>query len=262
MPRVVPSQVVAFIDGIRNYQSGESVSMDQVGSATLLALLDLVEQIPDGLLTMDKDAYASFIRAKAQTKDTLTVWTANTTAGHTRRPFTYHSSHNPLAHIRDALAKCPDESPAPGTSELKFITDPDLRTNLRNDIGAINVALANGEWKAATVLAGSTVEALLLWALQQREKRTPTEFTTAIHAAPKLPSKPLEERSWNLAYYIEAARRLKIISQTTAAQADLAREFRNFIHPALVQRLAQKCDRATALSAVAGMEHVVRDLTP
>jgi hypothetical protein len=28
------------------------------------------------------------------------------------------------------------------------------------------------------------------------------------------------------------------------------------------QRLGEKCDRATTLSAVAGMEHVVRDLTP
>jgi hypothetical protein len=29
-------------------------------------------------------------------------------------------------------------------------------------------ALANGAWKAATVLAGAVVEALLLWAIEQR----------------------------------------------------------------------------------------------
>jgi hypothetical protein len=37
-------------------------------------------------------------------------------------------------------------------------------------------ALRNSEWKAATVLAGSVIEALLLWALRLR---TPTEIETA-----------------------------------------------------------------------------------
>lgn len=42
----------------------------------------------------------------------------------------------------------------------------------------------------------------------------------------------------------------------------LAKDFRNLIHPGAAQRLAQNCDRATALSAVAAVEHVVRDITP
>jgi hypothetical protein len=44
----------------------------------------------------------------------------------------------------------------------------DFRKNLRLDMSAANRALANSEWKAATVLAGSVVEALLLWAIQRR----------------------------------------------------------------------------------------------
>jgi hypothetical protein len=64
--------------------------------------------------------------------------------------------------IRRALAACPDESPAPETRELAFIEDTELRDGLRLDISAINRALSNSEWKAATVLAGSVVEALLL----------------------------------------------------------------------------------------------------
>jgi hypothetical protein len=160
--------------------------------------------------------------------------------------------------------KCPESSPAPGTSELNFITDTDLRTNLRNDIGAINRALANGEWKAATVLAGSAAEALLLWALRQRP---PAAITSAIIAARTSGNMtanpdPNDLDRWNLHECIEVSAELGIIKPNTAKQTRLAKDFRNFIHPGVAQRLGEKCDRATALSAVAGMEHVVRDLTP
>jgi hypothetical protein len=142
--------------------------MHDAGRAGLSATLELVSQIPDEFLTMDRVAYASFIHAKAQIEEILATWTANRTAGHSPDAFQYAVANNPLAKIRVALAKCPDASPAPSTSELSFIGDTELRTSLRNDMGAVNRALSNGEWKAATVLAGSVIEALLLWALQQR----------------------------------------------------------------------------------------------
>ena len=53
----------------------EIVSMNMVGSAALSAVLDLVDQIPDELLTMDDEAYASLIRAKAKIKDIQIVRT-------------------------------------------------------------------------------------------------------------------------------------------------------------------------------------------
>ena len=74
------------------------------------------------------------------------------------------------------------------------------------------------------------------------------------------PSQDLER--WNLFEFIEVSANLGVIKPDTAIQTTLAREFRNLIHPGRAQRLGQKCDRATALSAVAGVEHVVRDLTP
>jgi hypothetical protein len=262
MPRVVPSQVCRFIDSTPVYEFDGIAKMNSVDPAVLSGALVLADQVPDELLTMDNDTFASFITAKEQIKHILATWTSNRNAGHSPQGFQFGAPLNPLAQIRNALAQCPDESPAPGTSELSFIFDADLRTNLRNDIGAVSRALSNGEWKAATVLAGSAIEALLLWALQQREQRSPADITNAIQTAPKLPSQPLDERQWNLSHYIEAAQRLKIITDNAATQARLAKEFRNLIHPGRVQRLAQKCDRATALSAVAGMEHVVRDLTP
>lgn len=146
----------------------------------------------------------------------------------------------------------------------RFIADSELRTNLQSDIGAINRALSNGEWKAATVLAGSAIEALLLWALQQRPTADVQTAVTALKGAGVLSGRqgagPLEE--WHLHEYIGVAENLGIIKEETATQSRLAKDFRNLIHPGGAQRLKQKCDRATALSAVAGVEHVVRNLTP
>jgi len=236
--------------------------MNSIGAPKLSTVLELVGQIPDELLTMDHDAYTSFVNAKATIKNILETWTANQNAGQTLLAFNFHRSHNPLAKILEALAKCPDEAPAPGTSELNFITDADLRTNLRNDIGAVNRALSNGEWKAATVLAGSAAEALLLWALQQRPPATVTGAVAVARTGGNLttiPDSNLER--WNLHEYIEVAAQLGIINSNTAIQTRLAKNFRNFIHPGVAQRLNEKCDRATALSAVAGVEHIVRDLS-
>ncbi len=263
MPRIVPSQVVDFINTIPLHVNNDVVRLNYVGSAQLSAVLELVDQIPDELLTMSKSEYASLVRAKAQIGDILAIWTANRTAGHSLQPMQFGVKQNPLEVIRAILASCPDEAPSPSTSELSFIPDADLRMSLRNDMGAINRALSDGEWKAATVLAGSAIEALLLWALQQQPPATINSAITALVSTKtfnKQPNGNLE--SWDLHEYTEVAAHIGIIKDDTAIQTRLARQFRNFIHPGRTQRLAQKCDRATALSAVAGMEHVVRDLTP
>jgi hypothetical protein len=62
--------------------------------------------------------------------------------------------------------------------------------------------------------------------------------------------------------YVEVAGELRIIKTDTVQQARLAKNFRNLIHPGRVIRLGQKCDRGTALSALAAVELVRRDLTP
>jgi hypothetical protein len=264
MPRVVPSQVCKFIDGLPNYVvQGEMASMNHLGSGSLNAVLDLVDQVPDELLTMDNATYNNFIHAKAYIRDTIQTWIANNNAGQSRFGVQIPVSRDPVAVIKDALTKCPDQSPSPSTAELNFITDPDLRTNLRNDIGAVTRALSNGEWKAATVLAGSAAEALLLWALKQQPPAAITSAIALLSASGGLTAKPDPNLDrWNLYEFIQVAEKLGIIKPNTAKQTRLAKDFRNFIHPGVAQRLGEKCDRATAFSAVAGMEHVVRDLTP
>jgi hypothetical protein len=152
----------------------------------------------------------------------------------------------------------PDESPAPGTPELSFVPESEFRRTY----ATVQRALANGEWKAATVLAGSAAEAMLLWAIRQRSPAEITSAVAAARASGDLTTNPDSNLDrWNLHEYIEVAAKLDIIKPRTAVQTRLAKDFRNFIHPGVAQRLGEKCDGATAFSAVAGMEHVVRDLT-
>jgi len=169
---------------------------------------------------------------------------------------------HPVSIIRNILSMCPDESPSKDTAELSFIEDNDLRVNLEIDISATNQALSNGEWKAATVLAGSAIEVLLLWALEQCNQKELNETVKSLLGEGRLKKDPGEDiEFWSLNSFIEVAAKLKIIGEETAQQSKLAKGYRNLIHPGREKRLGQKCDRGTALSAVAAVEHVTRDLT-
>ena len=148
---------------------------------------------------------------------------------------------NPVQALYKALQQCPDAAPSPTTAGLEFISDPDFRHELRIDISTAEQALTHGEWKAATVLAGAVVEALLLWALQQ--------VGPAVYQGPGTPSTPLD--GWSLHQYIAVAEQCGIIDPTTAIQARLAKDFRNFIHPGRTQRQGESCTQSTAMTALA-----------
>ncbi|HYD50450.1 MAG TPA: hypothetical protein VEB21_18995 [Terriglobales bacterium] len=215
------------------------------------ALMNIVDRVAPELLTLDHEDAADLEIAKSIIRDLVAhkhhLW------GYLRQPRV-----TPVAAIRAIFARCPDESPAATTADLAFIADDTLRQVLRSDIAAVDRALANAEWKAATVLAGSVIEALLLWAIQQK---TPPEISAAAARATNAPKAKGDPVGWHLHEYIEVAAELDLIKPDTAKQARLAKDFRNLIHPGRAQRLKQKCDRATALSAVAAMEHVVGDLS-
>lgn len=152
--------------------------------------------------------------------------------------------------IREALAKCPDQAPSLPTAELAFIKDTVLRDSIRLDVSTATSALHNVEWKAATVLAGAAAEALLLWAIQEAPNLS--TLATKPKGAPE---------DWGLGDYVKAATSLGLIKTATSEQATLAKDFRNLIHPGRAQRLGEVCDRATALTALAAVELIVRDLS-
>jgi len=152
--------------------------------------------------------------------------------------------------------------------ELLYITDQALRDSIRLDISAAHRDCAQGEWKGATVLAGAAIEALLLWALQEQQRKKSGSLAAAVAALltnntlNQDPGADPEGGGWHLYQYVEVAEYLKLIDPDTSKLVRLAKDFRNLIHPGRAARLGQKCDRATALAALAAVEAVARDLTP
>ncbi len=239
-----------------------SVQLHPSTCGALNALLRLIEQLPNSLIPRDANDYADFVLSQESIR--FAIRRAENQEAKAEA-LVGPPSINPdgggkpsqVQIIRDALKKCPDEMPPNQYLELPFVKDLDLRLNLQLDLQATRTAVSNGEWKAGTVLAGSLVEALLLWAIQE----TPT---TAVQSAcantvPKI-QQP-DPLYWDLHKYVEVAEQLKVIEPDTAKQVRLAKDFRNLIHPGRAIRTQQSCDRGTALAANAAVELVARDLT-
>jgi hypothetical protein len=260
MSTVVPSQVVEFIDAALSFRTGlpRDVRLDASVCGAVNALLRLIDELPNPLLPREANTYAHFIlsvesiRVEVRTQETRDYKAA------IGPPQFTQISH--LQRIRDALATCPDEVPPLHSRELPFITPPDFRALLLIDLEATRSALSHGEWKAATVLSGSLVEALLLWAILEMPTECQTAYA-ALRSAGKLKKRttytPLD---WGLHEFVEIAKRSGLIEPETAEQARLAQDFRNLIHPGRVLRQKQTCDRGTALGTSAAVELVSRDL--
>lgn len=261
MPRIVPRQIVTAIGQLfPQIHAGGDFNLWQANRPEVLTLLDLIEHMSPELMPLDPDDFLQLMISINYLRGALAHWTTRDTA------FGRASGgdRTVIYDIYDILARCPDAAPALTTTELSFIPDSEIefREGLRLDISTANQALANGEWKAATVLAGSVVEAFLLWAVQQH---TETEYKSALNAVieKKRCRRPHQASPeyWNLDHYIFVALELHRLNAETATLAGLAKDFRNFIHPGKAQRLRQVCDRGTALAALAAVERVVRCLT-
>jgi hypothetical protein len=261
MSRTLPSQVVKTIEQLFPHRVGREGRHTEVSGVPEItfkfqAVLDLVEQIPPELITLKDAEYAMFSASVSAIRWNLKHPLKYGNHGfviqlHTIEEF---GGLNPIALIFDMLGKCPDEFPSANTSELRFIEDIDFRQSLRNDLSAISRAVANSEWKAATVLAGSVLESLLLWKLNKDSEKA---VATKHAKGKKLPS---IER-WDLHDYIEVALELQLVGERTANQARLAKDFRNLIHPGRSIRLGEICNRGTAFGAVAAVELVIEDLS-
>lgn len=265
MPRVVPSQVVQVIDRIFPWAKDQRdvkearVKLDISHVNQAAAIIKLIDNILDELFVLEADDYAKFVIATSVTRNQIILW--NTRGGGPIDRIPGLGQLNPITIIRKALALCPDEAPYTDTEELEFIDDDKLRNSMRQDISAIRRALINQEWKAVTILSGAVIEALLLWTLQKKSQAQINEAVDTLienNVIQQRPSNDIE--AWNLFLYIQVSSHLTLISEETKKQTELAKDYRNLIHPGRAKRLGQICDRATAYSAVAGVEHVVRDL--
>ena len=268
MPRVVPSQVVEVIDQVfPNLKDQKDISQDRFSinrdhQNEVAAIVELIDQIPSELIKLDPKDYTALQLAISAIKNTLPTWKL--------RDFGLDRIHgygylNPVTLIRNALVKCPDEGVSESVSDLTFIAIHELKESLRIDISSANQAFQNGEWKAATVLAGATIEAILLYKLHEVQDSDPKIISSSItnlfsnKVLSTSPGKNLDK--WSLHPLTEVAADITLICEETATQIRIARDFRNLIHPGVSIRRNISCNRGTALSALAGLEHVINDLS-
>lgn len=223
-----------------------------VGAAShiLGTLVELVEHIESDLLPSDQKKRVQLLVSTTAIREMITAARQGLVMAFPRET-TGLGNRDPVSYIRDALANLPDEVVPKSTIALIFLNDPDMAELLRADIATASSALRNGEWKAATVLAGSVIEALLHWALQK-------SHATIIQQQGIGPKKALER--WDLADYIDAAATFRCIEPATVTEARRAQDYRNLIHPGRVIRLGIRCDLGAAHIAVGALDHVIHDL--
>ncbi len=202
-------------------------------------LLSLLRQVPDELITVPFADYTEFLQCQSSLTSALSVWDV----GDQDRPVRNGGGKDPVARIRQTLALCPDENPPPYPDRL-LIPDDIARANVQQDIRAAWIDFRSEEWKGATVFATTAVEALLFWALKGRSDVREPERLDRQH----------------LGDYINEAERLGIIVKATADQARLATDARNLIHAGKMARTGLTCTKATALTALAALEAVLRHL--
>jgi hypothetical protein len=274
MPRVVPSQVVAYLDaafpGIAGGHAGDLV-INQTHTAVVSPVVSLVDAIPEEIIDTLPVAQGALLLAATEILRACVVrWGQPVTAGyppHQQGTTPVLNNRHPLEVVRTILSGCPDQGPAAHIPDLAFLGQADLATVLRQDMTTADSALANGEFKAAAVMAGSVVESFLLWAVQRQGWGAPQ--WQAAHAAWMLrrqaEGKPLrgfnaDVLRWDLEDLIGIARELPAIAGDVAAAAYVAKDYRNLIHPGRAQRTQQTPTRGTAMSAVGAMHLVGEDL--
>lgn len=246
----MPSQVVAALDQLFPHavigQSGGSIQPSH--SPKIQALLDLVTEIPEQLIVLEPNDYASFVQAKATMKDAMAIWVSRGPTG----SMSYVGNVDAVTALRLALVKLRDDFPAPKHADLAFISEGDIREDIRLDVGTAERSLHHSEWKPAMIMAGAVIEDLLHWKLGQIDP-------AHLQAAAKAPKSSLNH--WNLGEMLNVSEELGILKNaSTLASARLTKDYRNLIHPGRRARRSERPTRARAYTAIGGMYGVIDEL--
>lgn len=218
----------------------------------VVSVIAIIDSIPESLLELEGEDYATLLARLAELRFAIEQWRQHGETG-------AHIKFSAFRDLHDVMRKCPDRPRGKIAPDLAFLNDPELQADLARDVAEVNLALTDGEWKSATVLAGSIIEALLLWEHQQNPSRTGAAIPVAV-ASGVIGHPPPNLLEWTLHPCIEVAHAAGILSVRTTTLARLTKDYRNLIHPGRAARLALKPDRSTALAAAAAMEAVLKEL--
>ena len=127
-------------------------------------------------------------------------------------------------------------------SNFIFIVDSELRQSLENDYRELQLCLEHHAWKAAHVLSGSIVEAVLV------------DYLLGAGYSNKDPLK------MTLEDLIDAAKTANVLSAKTADLSSVVRSYRNLIHPGRLVRLGETTDEEGAQIANSLVAIIVREV--
>jgi len=258
--RVVPSQVREALAKLYPFVvpgQQQMANLHREHEGNVRTVLSLIDSIPADLLTMSPESTVKLIQAKGEINAALGKWRTADYGLHRVIGLDKH----PFAVIYEALSECADEPLAVRDAGFAFIANPDLRHTIMADVASVERAWSNQEFKAVTILAGSVTEALLLDAILAKEsEQIAKSHASLIVAGRILTNSPTDNLRWGLAELSEVARDVGIIQEQAWIQVNLARDFRNFIHPGKELRTQAQCTRKTALTALAAMEAVIEGL--
>lgn len=256
MGKVFPSQVVEYIKNYRSELAATSqnnindlkIEVTQSRVGYLSALLRLISEIPNELITIHGGDYTNFVLAIESIKIALDNFSLN------KNSYVYAvNKNNVISIIEDNLKKLSDTVIENVTNELSFIKDSLLRESIREDISNVENSIRNGNWKAATVMSVSACEALLLWVIEEEFP----DFNTNKKGFGGL----IEKLEQDLEKKLKEEEKKIILERNTIDVAKQVKDYRNLIHPEKAKRTNKKCDRAAALLSLSCILKIINDLT-
>lgn len=175
MSRAFPSQITGYLTA--TFKKPENLNHATVHSyvGAVGSFLELYDRLPDELVRLSPDDYAALVTAIGTIRIGVEQFRSNS------NPESLRPVGGALGNAWRIIATLKDEASST-THDLSFVADAVLREMIGLDLSAVATDLQSGEWKGATIIAGSCCEALLLYALQTKEKQKPGAIAGAVGA--------------------------------------------------------------------------------
>ncbi len=240
-----PSQVVELIATLYPFvrTRGAAPIVGSNDAAAVRAIVQAIEALPDHLITLDANEYGQFIVCRAELEWKLDLWASgNIQMPQVAVPNGLRPRRHPIKALYELLSTCSDLGAPEADARLAFLDDA-FREILARDVAEMERCFDAGSWKACTVMAGSIIEALVLWAVQRAGEEVGVRE--------------------GLTRLLQRARERGIVSESTFGVVSSVRDFRNGVHPGREQRDRDIVfDRPTAMIAVGAVNKVIDAVTP